>query len=169
MQDLITQLFGEQMYISNATGCSSIWGGPAATSPYTVNKDTLKGPAWANSLFEDNAEHGFGMYLGQKVLRDQAIAKIEEMAASDKATDTLRQQQLSTLRQRMILRQTHQLQKLLLQNLKRQQQMDAQQLQKYLLRRITLLRNLYGSSVVMVGLTISVSVVLTMYLLQVRM
>lgn len=83
---LITQLFGEQMYISNATGCSSIWGGPAATSPYTVNKDTLKGPAWANSLFEDNAEHGFGMYLGQKVLRDQAKAKIEEIAASDKAT-----------------------------------------------------------------------------------
>ena len=87
---LITQLFGEQMYISNATGCSSIWGGPAATSPYTVNKDTLKGPAWANSLFEDNAEHGFGMYLGQKVLRDQAIAKIEEMAASDKATDSFK-------------------------------------------------------------------------------
>ena len=87
---LITQLFGEQMYISNATGCSSIWGGPAATTPYTVNKDTLKGPAWANSLFEDNAEHGFGMYLGQKVLRDQAIAKIEEMAASDKATDSFK-------------------------------------------------------------------------------
>ena len=87
---LITQLFGEQMYISNATGCSSIWGGPAATSPYTVNKDTLKGPAWANSLFEDNAEHCFGMYLGQKVLRDQAIAKIEEMAASDKATDSFK-------------------------------------------------------------------------------
>ena len=87
---LITQLFGEQMYISNATGCSSIWGGPAATSPYTVNKDTLKGPAWANSLFEDNAEHGFGMYLGQEVLRDQAIAKIEEMAASDKATDSFK-------------------------------------------------------------------------------
>ncbi len=87
---LITQLFGEQMYISNATGCSSIWGGPAATSPYTVNKDTLKGPAWSNSLFEDNAEHGFGMYLGQKVLRDQAIAKIEEMAASDKATDSFK-------------------------------------------------------------------------------
>ena len=83
---LITQLFGEQMYISNATGCSSIWGGPAATSPYTVNKDSLKGPAWANSLFEDNAEHGFGMYLGQKTLRDQAIAKLEEMAASEKAS-----------------------------------------------------------------------------------
>lgn len=84
---LITQLFGEHMYISNATGCSSIWGGPAATSPYTVNKDSKKGPAWANSLFEDNAEHGFGMYLGQKTLRDQAIAKIEKLAASDKATE----------------------------------------------------------------------------------
>ena len=83
---LITQLFGEHMYISNATGCSSIWGGPAATSPYTVNKDSKKGPAWSNSLFEDNAEHGFGMYLGQKVLRNQAIAKIEEMMKSEKAT-----------------------------------------------------------------------------------
>ncbi|WP_455715310.1 pyruvate:ferredoxin (flavodoxin) oxidoreductase [Anaerosporobacter sp.] len=76
---LITQLFGEQMYISNATGCSSIWGGPAAACPYTVNKDSEKGPAWSNSLFEDNAEHGFGMYLGQKTLRDQIIAKLEEM------------------------------------------------------------------------------------------
>ena len=84
---LITQLFGEQMFISNATGCSSIWGGPAATSPFTVNKDSKQGPAWANSLFEDNAEHGFGMFLGQKVLRDQAIAKLEEIAAGDKADD----------------------------------------------------------------------------------
>lgn len=87
---LITQLFGEHMYISNATGCSSIWGGPAATSPFTVNKDTNKGPAWANSLFEDNAEHGFGMYLGQKVLRDQAIARIEKLAASDKSSAELK-------------------------------------------------------------------------------
>jgi pyruvate-ferredoxin/flavodoxin oxidoreductase len=83
---LITQLFGEQMYISNATGCSSIWGGPAATCPYTVNKDSKKGPAWANSLFEDNAEHGFGMFLGQKVLREQAIAKVEKLAASEEAS-----------------------------------------------------------------------------------
>ncbi|EPR14427.1 pyruvate:ferredoxin (flavodoxin) oxidoreductase [Ruminiclostridium papyrosolvens] len=87
---LVTQLFGEQMYISNATGCSSIWGGPAATSPYTVNKDSKMGPAWANSLFEDNAEHGYGMQLGQKVIRDQAIAMIEKLASSDKASDELK-------------------------------------------------------------------------------
>ena len=82
---LVTQLFGDRMYISNATGCSSIWGGPAATSPYTVNAEG-HGPAWANSLFEDNAEHGLGMYLGQKALRDQLIAQVTEMAASDKAS-----------------------------------------------------------------------------------
>ena len=87
---LITQLFGEQMYISNATGCSSIWGGPAATSPYTVNKDSKQGPAWANSLFEDNAEHGLGMYIGQKVLREQTMDKVKELAASDKASAELK-------------------------------------------------------------------------------
>ena len=87
---LITQLFGEHMYISNATGCSSIWGGPAATSPYTVNKDSKKGPAWANSLFEDNAEHGLGMEIGQKVLREQAIASAEKCATSDKASAELK-------------------------------------------------------------------------------
>ena len=83
---LITQLFGERMFISNATGCSSIWGGPAATSPYTVNKVSGFGPAWANSLFEDNAEHGFGMYLGQKAVRDMLISQVKalrEATASD--------------------------------------------------------------------------------------
>ena len=83
---LITQLFGDRMYIANATGCSSIWGNPAATSPYTVNINSKKGPAWSNSLFEDNAEHGLGMYIGQKYIREQAIEMIEEMAASDKAS-----------------------------------------------------------------------------------
>ena len=87
---LITQLFGEQMYISNATGCSSIWGGPAATSPYTVNKDSKKGPAWSNSLFEDNAEHGLGMYIGQKYVRDEAIAAAKACAESDKASAELK-------------------------------------------------------------------------------
>ncbi len=82
---LITQLFGDRMYISNATGCSSIWGGPAATSPYTTNA-AGHGPAWANSLFEDNAEHGYGMYLGQKAIRAGLMEQVKEMAASDKAS-----------------------------------------------------------------------------------
>jgi len=75
---LVTQLFGDHMFVSNATGCSSIWGGPAATSPYTKNAKG-KGVAWANSLFEDNAENGFGIYLGQKVIRDALKAKTEEL------------------------------------------------------------------------------------------
>ena len=79
---LITQLFGDHMIVSNATGCSSIWGGPAATSPYTVNKEG-KGPAWVNSLFEDNAEHGLGLYLGQKKIRDDLAAKTKELIAVD--------------------------------------------------------------------------------------
>ncbi|MGN0486412.1 MAG: pyruvate:ferredoxin (flavodoxin) oxidoreductase [Acutalibacteraceae bacterium] len=81
---LITQLFGDRMYISNATGCSSIWGGPAATSPYTVNSKG-HGPAWANSLFEDNAEHGLGMYYGQNAIRSRLIEDVEAIVASDKA------------------------------------------------------------------------------------
>ena len=84
---LITQVCGDRMYISNATGCSSIWGGPAATSPYTVNK-AGHGPAWANSLFEDNAEHGLGMYYGQLAIRNRLIAKLEEMAASEQTPDS---------------------------------------------------------------------------------
>ncbi len=83
---LITQLFGERMYISNATGCSSIWGGSAPATPYTVNRESGRGPAWANSLFEDNAEHGLGMALGQKAIREKLIALVEEMAASEKAS-----------------------------------------------------------------------------------
>ena len=87
---LITQLYGEQMFISNATGCSSIWGNPAATSPYTVNKDSKKGPAWSNSWFEDNAEHGLGMYVGQKYIRDMAIESAKACAESDKASAELK-------------------------------------------------------------------------------
>ena len=87
---LITQLFGERMYISNATGCSSIWGGSAPATPYTVNKESGRGPAWANSLFEDNAEHGLGMYIGQKTIREKLIAMVEEMAASDKASEAFK-------------------------------------------------------------------------------
>ena len=96
---LITQLFGERMYISNATGCSSIWGGPAATSPYTRNRLSGRGPAWANSLFEDNAEHGFGMYLGQKALRDNLIAIAKELAetSSDDALKAAAQTYVDTV------------------------------------------------------------------------
>ncbi len=78
---LITQLFGERMYISNATGCSSIWGGSAPATPYTVNNETRRGPAWANSLFEDNAEHGLGMFIGQKVIREKLIGKVKALNA----------------------------------------------------------------------------------------
>ena len=87
---LVTQLFGERMYITNATGCSSIWGGPAATSPYAVNKDG-RGPAWSNSLFEDNAEHGLGMLLGHEAVRNRLMGKLEEMAASDKTPDATKE------------------------------------------------------------------------------
>ena len=87
---LITQLFGEKMYISNATGCSSIWGGTASISPYTVNKDSGHGPAWCNSLFEDNAEHGLGLYIGQKTIRENLIKEIAEVAGSDKASAELK-------------------------------------------------------------------------------
>ncbi len=77
---LVTQLFGDRMYIANATGCSSIWGGSSPASPYTVNKEG-KGPAWANSLFEDNAEFGFGMSLGQNALRQRVIEAAEALLA----------------------------------------------------------------------------------------
>ena len=76
---LVTQLFGERMYISNATGCSSIWGGSAPATPYTVNKESGRGPAWANSLFEDNAEHGLGIFLGQKAIRDRVIGYVKAL------------------------------------------------------------------------------------------
>ncbi|MDK2807469.1 MAG: pyruvate-ferredoxin/flavodoxin oxidoreductase [Clostridiales bacterium] len=76
---LVTQLFGDRMYIANATGCSSIWGGSSPASPYTVNKEG-KGPAWANSLFEDNAEYGYGMQLAQATLKKRVEAAAENLA-----------------------------------------------------------------------------------------
>ena len=83
---LITQLFGDRMYIANATGCSSIWGGSAPSTPYTTNKDG-KGPAWANSLFEDNAEYGYGMFLAQSTIRNRVIAKVLELSKATKNKD----------------------------------------------------------------------------------
>ncbi len=83
---LVTQLFGDRMFVSNATGCSSIWGGSYPSTPYTVNKEG-HGPAWANSLFEDNAEYGYGMFLAQQALRDRVKAKIEALAANSGKED----------------------------------------------------------------------------------
>ena len=83
---LVTQLFGDRMYLANATGCSSIWGGPAATSPYTVNADG-HGPAWQNSLFEDNAEQGLGMYTAQAVIRESLANKIKTVMANTECAE----------------------------------------------------------------------------------
>ena len=86
---LVTQLFGDHMYVSNATGCSSIWGGPAATSPYCTNKEG-HGPAWCNSLFEDNAEHGLGMFVGQNKIRQDLADKTRELIAVEWARPELK-------------------------------------------------------------------------------
>ena len=80
---LITQLFGDRMYIANATGCSSIWGNSSPSTPYTTNAKG-QGPAWANSLFEDNAEFGYGMLLAQRAIRDGLKAKVEAVVAEGK-------------------------------------------------------------------------------------
>jgi pyruvate-ferredoxin/flavodoxin oxidoreductase len=77
---LLTQLFGDRMQISNATGCSSIWGGSAPSMPYTTNKDGF-GPAWGNSLFEDNAEHGLGMHVGAKQLRNRVSEQLKDLSS----------------------------------------------------------------------------------------
>ena len=86
---LVTQLFGDRMYIANATGCSSIWGNSSPSTPYTVTPEG-KGPAWSNSLFEDNAEFGYGMLLAQKALREGLKSKVETVAASEKASEEVK-------------------------------------------------------------------------------
>ena len=82
---LVTQLYGDRMMIANATGCSSIWGGSAPTTPYTVNHEG-KGPSWANSLFEDNAEFGYGMYLGVKQIRNKIKEDMQELISMPEAS-----------------------------------------------------------------------------------
>jgi len=82
---LVTQLFGDRMYIANATGCSSIWGNSSPSTPYTVNKQG-HGPAWSNSLFEDAAEFGFGMFLAADAARKSLKDKVEAMMADGKVT-----------------------------------------------------------------------------------
>ncbi len=86
---LITQLFGDRMYIANATGCSSIWGNSSPSTPYTINEKG-QGPAWSNSLFEDNAEFGYGMLLAQKAIRKRLKEEVEAVAASDKASEAVK-------------------------------------------------------------------------------
>lgn len=86
---LITQLFGDRMYIANATGCTSIWGNSSPSTPYTVNAKG-QGPAWANSLFEDNAEFGYGMMLAQNAIRGGLKSKVEEVMNSEKASDEVK-------------------------------------------------------------------------------
>ncbi len=86
---LVTQLFGDRMYIANATGCSSIWGGSAPSTPYTVNKEG-KGPAWANSLFEDNAEYGYGMMLANDQIRNRLAVNVAALAECDAAGEELK-------------------------------------------------------------------------------
>ena len=86
---LVTQLFGDRMFIANATGCSSIWGNPAGTAPYTTNAEG-HGPAWNNSLFEDNAEHGLGMMLGHEAVRAKVKTDTEALIETGDASDELR-------------------------------------------------------------------------------
>jgi len=78
---LVTQLFGDRMMIANATGCSSIWGGSAPATPYTCNHEG-KGPSWANSLFEDNAEYGLGQHLAVEQIRGKLVEDIQKLAAN---------------------------------------------------------------------------------------
>ena len=86
---LITQLFGDRMMVANATGCSSIWGGSAPSMPYTKNHKG-QGPAWANSLFEDNAEYGLGMFLGTKAVRETLSSKITQALKEGLGSDELK-------------------------------------------------------------------------------
>ena len=156
---LITQVCGDRMYISNATGCSSIWGGPAATSPYTVDANG-HGPAWANSLFEDNAEHGLGMYYGQEALRERLISKLEVMAGSENATDSFKNAVNSFMDTKDdgaangCSRQRH-----WLQSSKRALQQAARTARMFWLIRNTSLRSPFGSSAATAGHTISASAV----------
>ena len=92
---LITQLFGERMYIANATGCSSIWGNSSPSTPYTVNAKG-QGPAWDNSLFEDNAEFGYGMLLAQNAIRTRLKKEVEELAEKDASVKDVAQEWLDT-------------------------------------------------------------------------
>ena len=86
---LVTQIAGDRMFISNATGCSSIWGNPAATSPYTVNAEG-HGPAWNNSLFEDNAEHGLGLEVGYEAVHNKLVSDTKALLEADGVSESFK-------------------------------------------------------------------------------
>ena len=153
------------MYIANATGCSSIWGNSSPSTPYTVTPEG-KGPAWSNSLFEDNAEFGYGMLLAQKALREGLKAKVETVAASEKASEEVKAACAEWLDTYSCGATNGTATDKLVAAL---EGMRLRDMPGYSLRiKISLLRNHSGSSVVTDGLTISDSVVLTMYLQVVR-
>ena len=146
------------MYIANATGCSSIWGGSAPATPYTTNAKG-QGPAWANSLFEDNAEFGLGMFTGQNTLREQTKEKVVALAESTDNADVkaAAAEYLDTYADGSKNgAATDKLVAAL-------ELVDVTLPKKSLLRKNSYLRNLSGSSVVTDGHTTSDSVVLTMY------
>ena len=165
---LVTQLFGERMYISNATGCSSIWGGSAPATPYTVNNKSGRGPAWGNSLFEDNAEHGLGMYLGQKAIRDRLISKIEEMAKSEKASDAFKATAEAYLASKDDGAKNESATAALVAELEKAAAQGCPQLPQSLQRSSSFPRRQYGSSAETDGHTISDSAVLTTLSLRAR-
>jgi pyruvate-ferredoxin/flavodoxin oxidoreductase len=151
------------MYISNATGCSSIWGGSAPATPYTVNNESGRGPAWANSLFEDNAEHGLGMFLGQKAIRERLIGKIKEMMDSDKASDEFKAAAQAFIDTKDNGKTNDAATKALVVELEKAAEAGCPTAKLFSLRRITSPRSPYGSSVETDGHTTSDLAVLTTY------
>ncbi|MCL1936009.1 MAG: pyruvate:ferredoxin (flavodoxin) oxidoreductase [Defluviitaleaceae bacterium] len=130
---LITQLFGDSMVIANATGCSSIWGGSAPSSPYTTNRQG-RGPAWANSLFEDAAEYGFGMVLGDQQLKENLVRKGIELAEITEKSSLKEaiENWIATINNTT---QSREATKILIDELREELSGEAEELRKYLLER----------------------------------
>ncbi len=161
---LVTQLFGDRMYIANATGCSSIWGNSSPSTPYTVNAKG-QGPAWSNSLFEDNAEFGYGMLLAQKAIREGLKAKVEAVAANEKASDEVKAACQEWLDTYSVGATNGTATDKLVAALEGIDVIHARTSSR---TKISWLRSPSGSSVVTVGLTISDSTALTTYLQAAR-
>ncbi len=156
---LVTQLFGDRMMIANATGCSSIWGGSAPASVYTTNH-LGQGPAWANSLFEDNAEFGLGIYLGHKTHRAKLLPIAEKLVQNENVTEELKSAVQNWIENFDKGEESKAARASLLPLLKK--------LRSFTQKETSSQRRASGSSVETVGLMISDTAVLTMYLLQVK-